>query len=65
MFGKVATMMTEKGIARPVSKEEMLVLLEQADRQGLVLEPQNTQDPLFVWNRRRSPRTVASDAGSV
>ena len=41
-------MMTERGIARPVSKEEMLALLEQADRQGLVLEPQNTQDPLFV-----------------
>jgi formate hydrogenlyase subunit 6/NADH:ubiquinone oxidoreductase subunit I len=48
MFGKVAAMMTERGIARPVRKEEMLALLEQADRQGLVLEPQNTQDPLFV-----------------
>jgi len=48
MFGKAATVMTERGVARPVSKEEMLVLLEQADREGLVLEPQNTQDPLFV-----------------
>jgi Na+-translocating ferredoxin:NAD+ oxidoreductase subunit B len=48
MFGVAAKMMTEKGIARPVSKEEMLGFLEQADREGLVLEPQNTADPLFV-----------------
>jgi len=48
MFGVAATMMTEKGIARPLSKEEMLGLLEQADREGLVLEPQNTRDPLFI-----------------
>jgi Pyruvate/2-oxoacid:ferredoxin oxidoreductase delta subunit len=48
MFGVAATMMTEKGIARPVSKEEMLEFLEQADREGLVLEPQNTANPMFV-----------------
>jgi NAD-dependent dihydropyrimidine dehydrogenase PreA subunit len=48
MFGMAATMMIKKGIARPVGKEEMLGFLEQADRQGLVLEPQNTQNPLFV-----------------
>ncbi|HKH97854.1 MAG TPA: 4Fe-4S dicluster-binding protein [Candidatus Sulfotelmatobacter sp.] len=48
MFGKAATMMTEDGVARALSKEEMLALLEQADREGLVLEPQNAQKPLFV-----------------
>lgn len=48
MFGRAASMMTEKGIARPVSKEEMLEFLEQADREGLVLQPQNTTNPLFV-----------------
>jgi electron transport complex protein RnfB len=48
MFGMAATMLTAQGIARPVSKEEMLAFLEQADREGLVLEPQNTVDPLFV-----------------
>ncbi|SPE41985.1 4Fe-4S ferredoxin, iron-sulfur binding domain protein [Candidatus Sulfopaludibacter sp. SbA3] len=48
MFGVAAAMMTQKGIARPVSKGEMLGFLEQADRQGLVLQPQNTADPLFV-----------------
>ena len=48
MFGVAATMMIREGVARPVSKEEMLGFLEQADREGLVLEPQNTLNPLFV-----------------
>jgi Pyruvate/2-oxoacid:ferredoxin oxidoreductase delta subunit len=48
MLGRAAGMMTAKGVARPVSKEEMLGFLDQADREGLVLQPQNTVDPLFV-----------------
>jgi len=48
MLGPAATMMIEKAGAREVGKEEMLGLLEQADREGLVLEPQNTLEPLFV-----------------
>jgi electron transport complex protein RnfB len=48
MFGMAARMMAEKGIARTVSREEMLGFLEQADREGLVLQPQNTVNPLFV-----------------
>jgi len=48
MFGVAAVGMTRKGIARPVTKEEMLAFLEKADRDGLVLQPQNTTNPLFV-----------------
>ncbi len=48
MLGMAAEAMTSRGIARPVTKEEMLGFLEQADREGLVLQPQNTQNPLFV-----------------
>jgi electron transport complex protein RnfB len=48
LFGVAAAMMTQKEVAREVSKDEMLGLLEQADREGLVLEPQNTLEPLFV-----------------
>lgn len=48
MFGAAAVMMTKKGIARAVSREEMLGFLEQADREGLVLQPENTVNPLFV-----------------
>jgi ferredoxin len=40
--------MAEKGIARTVTKDEMLGFLEKADRDGLVLQPGNTVDPLFV-----------------
>jgi len=48
MFGQAAVVTVARGIAHPLSKEEMLAMLERADQQGLVLEPQNTQDPLFV-----------------
>ena len=48
VFGIAATFTTQRGIARAVTKEEMLALLDQADQLGLVLEPQNTQNPLFV-----------------
>ena len=48
IFGPWAALVVEKLKARPVSKAEMLELLEQADREGLVLQPQNTQQPFFV-----------------
>jgi H+/Na+-translocating ferredoxin:NAD+ oxidoreductase subunit B len=48
LFGIAAKAMTAKGIARAVSREEMLGFLEQADREGLVLQPQNIVNPLFV-----------------
>ena len=48
MFGRAATMMTAKGIAEPVSREEMLDFLDRADREGLVLQPGNTTDLLFA-----------------
>jgi electron transport complex protein RnfB len=43
-----ATWMVDYGLARFISREEMLALLEQADQEGLVLQPENTQAPLFV-----------------
>lgn len=48
LFGPAATMMMRKEVAREVTREGMLELLEQADREGLVLQPQNTREPLFV-----------------
>lgn len=48
VFGMAATITIERGLASQVSKDEMLALLERADDQGLVLEPQNIRDPLFV-----------------
>ncbi len=48
MFGLAARMFVERGHGRFVTREQMLDLLEQADRDGLVLQPQNTQKPLFA-----------------
>jgi Na+-translocating ferredoxin:NAD+ oxidoreductase subunit B len=48
MLGMAAKMMIAKGVARKVSKQEMLEFLEKADRDGLVLQPQNTQEPMYV-----------------
>ncbi len=48
LLGMAAKAMVAKGRAREVTKEGMLDLLERADRDGLVLQPQNTQEPLFV-----------------
>ena len=38
----------DSGTGRAVTREEMLALLDQADRDGLVLEPENTKSPMFV-----------------
>lgn len=43
-----ATWLVEYGLARFITREEMLDLLAQADRDGLVLQPENTKRPLFV-----------------
>jgi NAD-dependent dihydropyrimidine dehydrogenase PreA subunit len=47
-FGMAAKGMVQSGAAHFISREDMLELLEEADRDGLVLQPENTQDPLFV-----------------
>ena len=35
-------------MARPISQQEMVGLLEQAEDEGMVLQPQNCQDPSFM-----------------
>jgi ferredoxin len=47
-FGLGAHIMVEQGAARFISREEMLELVNSADKEGLVLQPENTQNPLFV-----------------
>lgn len=48
MIGPAARSTVEAGIGREMSREEMLAMLERADREGLVLQPQNTQAPMFI-----------------
>ncbi len=47
-IGGAAESMVGRGVARFISKDETLGFLDRADRDGLVVEPQNTQDPLFI-----------------
>jgi Na+-translocating ferredoxin:NAD+ oxidoreductase subunit B len=43
-----ARVMLEHDRARPITRNRMLHLLDEADREGLVLQPQNTRNPQFV-----------------
>lgn len=47
-IGHAASGMVESGAARFVTRDEMLQLLDEADRDGLVLQPENTQAPNYV-----------------
>jgi len=47
-LGNVAQRCIEREMARPVSQDEMLSLLERADEEGMVLQPQNSQEPGFI-----------------
>ena len=48
MIGMAARWAADSGMGRTISREEMLDLLDQADKEGLVLEPENTKSPMFV-----------------
>ncbi len=47
-LGVAAREMVRIGQGRSISREEMLDLLDEADQEGLVLQPENTKKPLFV-----------------
>jgi ferredoxin len=47
-LGSAAKGMVRRGLARYIQRAEMVRLLEAADAEGLVLQPQNTSRPQFV-----------------
>jgi Na+-translocating ferredoxin:NAD+ oxidoreductase subunit B len=48
MMGPAAEFAVAGGMGRAITREEMLGLLDAADREGLVLQPENTRNPLFI-----------------
>lgn len=48
VLGEFANTILATGAGRALSKEEVIRILEGADREGMVLQPQNTQDPNFI-----------------
>ena len=47
-LGTAAREMVRAGLARDITRDEMLAVLDAADKEGLVLQPENTKNPLFV-----------------
>ncbi|MHA1476643.1 MAG: DUF362 domain-containing protein [Promethearchaeota archaeon] len=47
-FRTAAKMSIEKGLAREITKEEALKILEKAEEDGLVLQPGNSQRPMSI-----------------
>jgi len=47
-MGKSAWFMMDKGVARELTKEEMIGLVSRAEKEGMVLQPANNQDPGFL-----------------
>ncbi len=47
-LGNSARYMLARGVARELSKKEMLKFLTKAKKEGLVLQPENTRDPSFI-----------------
>ncbi len=48
MIGSSARAAVEGGEAQALSREETLALLDEAEREGMVLQPSNAQDPAFI-----------------
>ena len=44
----VARHLVENGAAEALTREQALGLLERAERDGMVVQPENAQDPLFI-----------------
>jgi Na+-translocating ferredoxin:NAD+ oxidoreductase subunit B len=48
IMGVAAAEVARSGMGHAITREEMLGMLDLADKEGLVLQPQNTRDPMFV-----------------
>jgi Pyruvate/2-oxoacid:ferredoxin oxidoreductase delta subunit len=48
MIGGAARSSVASGDAEPLSREETLALLDRAEREGMVLQPSNARDPVFI-----------------
>lgn len=47
-IGDSASFMMERGVARNLSKEEIFTLVGRAEKEGMVLQPGNSQSPGFI-----------------
>jgi len=45
---EIAELCIDKGIGRAINKEGIIELLDRAEKVGMVLQPENNQNPLFI-----------------
>jgi ferredoxin len=45
LFNDIAENYIDRGVARPISKDEVFGILDKAQRAGFVLQPSNSQEP--------------------
>ncbi len=48
LMGNFAEKIVHSGVGKALSKEEMVGMLDRANDVGMVIQPQNTQDPHFI-----------------
>lgn len=48
MIGPAAVSSVEAGKAQPLTRHQTRALLDQAEREGMVLQPSNARDPVFI-----------------
>ncbi|MFC1662169.1 ATP-binding protein [Gemmatimonadota bacterium] len=48
LLGDAARMAIRSGEGKELTKDQMVEILDRADAKGMVLQPQNTQDPHFI-----------------
>jgi Pyruvate/2-oxoacid:ferredoxin oxidoreductase delta subunit len=47
-LGNAADYMMQRGVARKLSRDEIINLITRAEQEGMVLQPANTQEPGFI-----------------
>ncbi len=47
-LGNAADYMMKRGVARDLSRDEIISLITRAEQEGMVLQPSNTQEPGFI-----------------
>jgi hypothetical protein len=48
IFEDIANFAIDSGFARPITENETLEILDRAEEAGLVLQPENNQEPHFI-----------------
>jgi hypothetical protein len=63
--GDIARPMIKEGVGREISRDEAIAIIEQNQKEGLVLQPSNTREVDFICSCCSSRQTPARSILSV